>query len=91
MRKLIKLVIPKISKILLTSSLIAGSFVLGACGKELGVKIFRSKTDLGGIYRAQDKELIKYENTEGYFCVSESDMRKLVEAYSACKKLDGVE
>jgi hypothetical protein len=56
-----------------------------ACGKALKVKIYYSRPDLGGIYREQDKEVVKYEATEGFRCVSPADWEAILHYMKACK------
>ena len=65
----------------------AGAFVLGACGKELGVKIYQSRVEMGGLYRAQAKELILFQDSHGFYCTDEAGMRKMVEALKTCRDL----
>jgi len=74
---------------MLRKCLIASFLCLGAssCSHDLGIKVYRSDTKLGGLYRDQNKELIKYEDSTGMFCTNEEGMRKLVEALSLCKDL----
>lgn len=74
-------------RILLIISSLFGAMILGACGKDLAVKIYQSRFDLGGLYRGQNKELIKYQDSSGFYCVSEDDLRKLIEAYKSCRDL----
>lgn len=57
-----------------------------SCAAALKVKIYFSRPDLGGIYRAQDKELLKYEATEGYRCVSPSDWEAILNIVKGCNK-----
>lgn len=47
---------------------------LTACAHTTRVKIYVSRPEKGGIERAQAKELIKYQDTAKYFCVSPEDM-----------------
>lgn len=72
-------------KSILILSFVAGALITGACATDLGVKVYISMVDKGGLWRAQDKELVKYQDSNGYFCVNEGDMRKLAEAYKTCK------
>lgn len=73
-----------ILRILLISSIFLS---LVSCKEGLGIKIYISKPELGGIYREQEKELILYPDTTNYFCVNENDFKKLIEAYKACEDL----
>lgn len=76
-----------LKSLLITSSFCAGAFMLGACAKDLGIKVYMTDVDKKGLYRAQDDELIKWENADGYYCTNSQGMRKLVEAYRLCKDL----
>lgn len=72
---------------LLIASACFGSFLLGACATDLGVKVYRSKVDKGGLYRKQANELVLYKDSDGFYCTDESGIRKLTEAYKSCKDL----
>lgn len=79
------------TQVILRSFLIASAFIFTgfSCDKDLGIKIYISDVEKGGIWRGQDKELIPYHQTQGYFCTDEQGMRKLIEAYQACEELSG--
>jgi len=54
-------------------------FLLSAsCPKGPEVKVFVSVPQRDGIYRAQDKELLPYKETFGYYCMSKEDFKALV-------------
>lgn len=58
---------------------------VGCDDSDLGIKIYVSRTDKGGLFRDQNnQEVIPYEKSDGYFCTDEAGMRRLVEAYRMC-------
>lgn len=44
----------------------------------LNVKVYLSMPEQGGLVRAQANEIIKYENSSGYLCLSEADTEALL-------------
>lgn len=68
-------------------SLIASLVFVSGCKEDMGFKLYISNPSLGGITRAQDSELIPYDKTEDFYCVSESTMRRLAEMYRSCQEL----
>jgi hypothetical protein len=40
---------------------------------------------MGGFYRIQDKELVKYEETENWAGMKQDDFNELLTKYSACQ------
>jgi len=53
---------------------------LAGCATKVGpkVKIYMSIPQKGGIYRLQEKELVKYEDTFGYFVMKPEDFKALL-------------
>lgn len=44
----------------------------------LNVKVYLSIPEQGGLVRSQDNEVIKYEHSQGYLCLSEPDTEALL-------------
>lgn len=65
-------------------------FILGAaapqgCAHGLNIKIYYSKPEMNGLIRKQDHELIPYEKTDGYRCLSPSDFEAVLNYVKTCK------
>lgn len=57
------------------------------CGPPgLNVKLYRLNHERGGLYRGQDDELIQYQDADGYYALSENDMRKVLEFIKGCRQ-----
>lgn len=56
------------------------SLILLSCKTtgNIPVKVYVSKPDKGGIYRKQENEIITYDKTDGYFCMSGPDFEVLL-------------
>jgi hypothetical protein len=65
----------------LTIGLLLG-LTLTACA---AIKVYVSKPSMGGFYRIQDKELVKYEETENWAGMKQDDFNELLTKYSACQ------
>lgn len=68
----------KLSLILISFSLLIGA---GSCDRRLPgpeIKIYVLKPGMGGIYRAQEDELILFENSENYRVISPKDFDSLL-------------
>lgn len=56
------------------------------CGPpSLNVKLYRMNHERGGLYRGQDDELIPYPQADGYYCMNQDDMRKVVQFIAGCR------
>lgn len=55
------------------------------CSHGLNIKIYYSRPDLDGVYRKQDDELIRYQDTEGYRCLNPSDWEAVLNYVKACQ------
>ena len=66
--------------------LIGMLITLAACDESLNVKAWFSRPDLGGIFRGQKNELMKYSETAGYICYSGADHTAIQTAYRVCKE-----
>lgn len=62
------------SKILLISV----SVILASCGTPGSVKVYSINADKGGFIRSQDKEVLPFGKTDGYFCESPEDFSDTV-------------
>lgn len=57
--------------------------ILTACA---GMKVYSSRPDLGGMYRKQDNELIKYADTKDWKAMTNDDFQEFLVKYAACQK-----
>jgi len=55
------------------------------CAHAGKVKVYFSRPDLGGVYRKQENELVKYEETNAYRCVTPEDWQVILNLIQSCQ------
>lgn len=57
--------------------IVCASLINSGCASGPALKIWVSRPEDGGLVRRQDKAVLPYPETKGYFCVSPKDLNLL--------------